>query len=74
MMSNFDAITGSDEDYQKLMGNIQPHHVEAHCMPVGNCFECKHAMAINEKFIVCDLINEGSYKCKFEKKEADDGD
>lgn len=55
------------------MSNEEKHHVEAHCMPAGNCFECKHAIAINEKFVVCDLINEGSYKCKFKKKEDDDG-
>lgn len=72
ILENFDAITGSDEDYQKLMGNIRADHVEAHCMPAGNCFECKHAIEINEKFVVCDLINEGSHKCKFEKREADD--
>lgn len=44
ILDNFDAITGSDEDYQKLMGNIQNdrdcEHC-AHCIPAGEFCACE---------------------------------
>lgn len=45
ILDNFDAITGSDEDYQKLMGNIQKSHRDcencAHCIPSGAVSFCE---------------------------------
>lgn len=44
-LDNFDLITGSAEDFQKLLGNIQKSHRDcencAHCIPAGNVNFCE---------------------------------
>ena len=39
ILDNFDAITGSDADYQELMGNIKPQ-----AYPNGDCENCAHCI------------------------------
>ena len=43
ILDNFDAITGSDADYQELMGNIMKGDCEncAHCIPAGAVSFCE---------------------------------
>lgn len=43
ILDNFDAITGSEDDYQKLMGNIKQRDCEncAHCIPAGSVSFCE---------------------------------
>ena len=43
ILDNFDAITGSDADYQDLMANIKPQDCEhcAHCIPAGSVSFCE---------------------------------
>ena len=43
ILNNFDAITGSDADYQELMGNIKQGDCEncAHCIPAGAVSFCE---------------------------------
>lgn len=61
ILENFDAITGSDEDYQKLMGNIRADHLEG-----AKCFHCNH-FKHHGTFALCDLD-----ECDFSPKEDDD--
>lgn len=43
ILDNFDAITGSEADYQELMANIKPQDCEhcAHCIPAGYVSFCE---------------------------------
>lgn len=44
ILDNFDAITGSDEDYQRLMGNIETKgdcQNCVHCIPAGMVSFCE---------------------------------
>ncbi len=54
ILDNFDAITGSDEDYQKLMGNIQNDR---------DCEHCAHYVKAGIDWYCCE-----SWKCEFKPK------
>lgn len=54
ILDNFDAITGSDEDYQKLMGNIQNDR---------DCEHCAHCKPSENGIMGCE-----SWECEFKPK------
>lgn len=57
-LDNFDLITGSAEDFQKLLGNIYSDKAK--------CFHCKHLKPVDQSWAMCELDD-----CDFEETEDD---